>query len=110
MASGGIDHFEPSREEKSTWLLRLQSVMACQKITVPEENQRECLVGHLGGKAVEWLKAQVYPSHPLDKTFQQLKEVLLEIYTPTRFFGTEQRISTDRCTLLKKASRAMPGL
>jgi hypothetical protein len=81
MASGGIDHFEPSHEDISTWLLRLQCVMACQKPSVPEENQHEWLAGHLGGKAVQRLKAKVYLSHPLDKTFQQLKEVLLEIYT-----------------------------
>jgi hypothetical protein len=44
MASVGTGHFEPSREDISTWLLRLQCVMTCQKSPMPKENQREWLL------------------------------------------------------------------
>jgi hypothetical protein len=66
--------------------LRMQCVMVCQKPPVPEENQYKCLTGHKGGKGVEQLGAWVYLSSLLDKTFQYLKEVLLETYTLKQFF------------------------
>jgi hypothetical protein len=75
-------------------------MMACHKPPVPEANQREWLVGHLGSKAVERLEAQVYLSHPLDKTFQQLKEGCWKYLLRSGSFERKGVFSTDGCALL----------
>ena len=71
-----------SRDEVSKWIERFEAL--CLLVDYQEQKKVSALITYMGPVDYETLHAALSPEHPEDKTYVELREILLKQLKPKR--------------------------
>lgn len=87
-----ISSYVPDQEPFKNYLDRLKAQLSVLK--VKDDQRQKYLIAYIGSEAYSQLKDACLPSHPTEKTFEDLVTYLDAIYSPLRL------VVSDRLNLI----------
>ncbi|XP_072400642.1 uncharacterized protein [Diabrotica undecimpunctata] len=105
---GYIEQFNPAKSDITSYIERLEQLFICN--VVEEDKEVPLLISLIGGETYSVLKDLLAPEVPSSKTFEELKRVLIEHYSPKRlviaerykFYNTNQEPQEDIKSFVSK--------
>ncbi|XP_072389504.1 uncharacterized protein [Diabrotica undecimpunctata] len=105
---GYIEQFNPAKSDITSYIKRLEQLFICN--VVEKDKEVPLLISLIGGETYSVLKDLLAPEVPSSKTFEELKRVLIEHYSPKRlvmserykFYNTNQEPQEDIKSFVSK--------
>ncbi|XP_072377850.1 uncharacterized protein [Diabrotica undecimpunctata] len=105
---GYIEQFNPGKSDITSYIERLEQLFICN--VVEKDKEVPLLISLIGGETYSVLKDLLAPEVPSSKTFEELKRVLIEHYSPKRlviaerykFYNTNQEPQEDIKSFVSK--------